>query len=141
MSLLAGTWDVTAATEKFLARLGTAFFGTVWVGGCKNWFTSQLLRPSDRVVADRLWFAARLVDHVDGHPAESTRGTHNGLCGGTSLSTFIRALASGASAHPVSRQEARMISGRTTLIAHIGYPTETFKAPLIYNPYFGEGGD
>jgi shikimate dehydrogenase len=22
------------------------------------------------------------------------------------------------------------------LIAHIGYPTETFKAPLIYNPYF-----
>lgn len=29
-----------------------------------------------------------------------------------------------------------MISGSTTLIAHIGYPTETFKAPLIYNPYF-----
>jgi shikimate dehydrogenase len=27
-------------------------------------------------------------------------------------------------------------SGSTTLIAHIGYPTETFKAPLIYNPYF-----
>jgi len=27
-----------------------------------------------------------------------------------------------------------MISGRTTLIAHIGYPTETFKAPMIYNP-------
>jgi shikimate dehydrogenase len=29
-----------------------------------------------------------------------------------------------------------MISGKTTLIAHIGYPTESFKAPLIYNPYF-----
>jgi shikimate dehydrogenase len=29
-----------------------------------------------------------------------------------------------------------MISGRTTLIAHVGYPTESFKAPLIYNPYF-----
>ena len=29
-----------------------------------------------------------------------------------------------------------MINGRTTLIAHLGYPTETFKAPLIYNPYF-----
>lgn len=29
-----------------------------------------------------------------------------------------------------------MISGRTTLIAHIGYPTEAFKAPLIYNPWF-----
>jgi shikimate dehydrogenase len=33
-----------------------------------------------------------------------------------------------------------MISGRTTLIAHIGYPTETFKAPLIYNPYFKKAG-
>jgi len=29
-----------------------------------------------------------------------------------------------------------MISGKTTLIAHIGYPIETFKAPLIYNPWF-----
>ena len=29
-----------------------------------------------------------------------------------------------------------MISGKTTLIAHIGYPTEAFKAPLIYNPWF-----
>jgi hypothetical protein len=33
-----------------------------------------------------------------------------------------------------------MISGRTTLIARIGYPTETFKAPLIYNPYFEKAG-
>jgi len=33
-----------------------------------------------------------------------------------------------------------MISGTTTLIAHIGYPTETFKAPLIYNPYFEKAG-
>ena len=29
-----------------------------------------------------------------------------------------------------------MISGKTTLIGHIGYPTEAFKAPLIYNPWF-----
>ncbi|QJY48924.1 shikimate dehydrogenase family protein [Pseudonocardia broussonetiae] len=29
-----------------------------------------------------------------------------------------------------------MISGKTTLIAHIGYPTFAFKAPLIYNPWF-----
>ena len=29
-----------------------------------------------------------------------------------------------------------MISGKTTLIAHIGYPTEAFNAPLIYNPWF-----
>jgi shikimate dehydrogenase len=33
-----------------------------------------------------------------------------------------------------------MISGRTTLIAHIGYPIETFKAPLIYNPWFDAHG-
>lgn len=28
------------------------------------------------------------------------------------------------------------ISGRTRLIAHLGYPTESFRAPMIYNPYF-----
>ena len=33
-----------------------------------------------------------------------------------------------------------MISGKTTLIAHIGYPTESFKAPLIYNPWFEGAG-
>ena len=33
-----------------------------------------------------------------------------------------------------------MISGTTTLIAHIGYPTDTFKSPLIYNPYFEKAG-
>ena len=33
-----------------------------------------------------------------------------------------------------------MISGKTTLIAHIGYPTESFKAPLIYNPWFEKKG-
>jgi shikimate dehydrogenase len=33
-----------------------------------------------------------------------------------------------------------MINGRTTLIAHIGYPTESFKAPLIYNPWFETKG-
>src|SRR6516225_5913474 len=34
-----------AATEKFLARLGAAFPGTVWVGGCKNWYTSRQPNP------------------------------------------------------------------------------------------------
>ena len=29
-----------------------------------------------------------------------------------------------------------MITGKTELIAHIGYPTHSFKAPMIYNPYF-----
>src|ERR1700681_1074841 len=33
-----------------------------------------------------------------------------------------------------------MISGKTTLIAHVGYPTEAFKAPLIYNPWFEKAG-
>jgi shikimate dehydrogenase len=33
-----------------------------------------------------------------------------------------------------------MITERTTLIAHIGYPTHSFKAPMIYNPYFEKAG-
>ncbi|MBK9702391.1 MAG: shikimate dehydrogenase [Betaproteobacteria bacterium] len=33
-----------------------------------------------------------------------------------------------------------MISGKTRLIAHVGYPTESFKAPLIYNPWFEKNG-
>ncbi|MBT2325813.1 ThiF family adenylyltransferase [Variovorax paradoxus] len=32
------------------------------------------------------------------------------------------------------------ISGKTTLIAHLGYPTESFKAPMIYNPWFEQQG-
>lgn len=33
-----------------------------------------------------------------------------------------------------------MIDGTTKLIAHIGYPTESFKSPMIYNPYFEKHG-
>jgi shikimate dehydrogenase len=33
-----------------------------------------------------------------------------------------------------------MISGKTVLIAHLGYPTEAFKAPMIYNPWFESKG-
>ena len=33
-----------------------------------------------------------------------------------------------------------MISGKTTLIAHLGYPTESFKASYIYNPWFDQQG-
>jgi shikimate dehydrogenase len=29
-----------------------------------------------------------------------------------------------------------LINGHTELIAHIGWPTHAFKAPMIYNPYF-----
>ena len=38
------------------------------------------------------------------------------------------------SAHGIS------INGNTQLIAHIGYPTHTFKSPMIYNPYFASAG-
>jgi shikimate dehydrogenase len=33
-----------------------------------------------------------------------------------------------------------MISGNTTLIAHLGYPTHTFMSPLICNPWFDKNG-
>ena len=33
-----------------------------------------------------------------------------------------------------------MITGLTEIIAHIGYPTHTFKSPMIYNPYFEGAG-
>lgn len=33
-----------------------------------------------------------------------------------------------------------MITGTTQLIAHLGYPTESFKAPMIYNPWFEKRG-
>jgi shikimate dehydrogenase len=33
-----------------------------------------------------------------------------------------------------------MISGHTELIAHIGFPTHSFKSPMIYNPWFDSVG-
>ena len=33
-----------------------------------------------------------------------------------------------------------MISGTTTLLAHLGYPTHTFKSSLICNPWFDKNG-
>ncbi len=33
-----------------------------------------------------------------------------------------------------------MIRGTTSLIAHIGYPTHSFKSSMIYNPYFERAG-
>jgi len=33
-----------------------------------------------------------------------------------------------------------MIGGATTLIVHLGFPTESFKASMIYNPYFEKAG-
>src|SRR4029450_9432398 len=39
-----------------------------------------------------------------------------------------------------SERKPPVIRGTTTLIAHIGYPTATFKAPMVYNPYFEQAG-
>jgi shikimate dehydrogenase len=33
-----------------------------------------------------------------------------------------------------------MINGNTEIIAHIGYPTHSFKSPMIYNPWFEKAG-
>jgi shikimate dehydrogenase len=33
-----------------------------------------------------------------------------------------------------------MIDGETILIVHLGYPTKSFRAPMIYNPYFEKIG-
>jgi shikimate dehydrogenase len=33
-----------------------------------------------------------------------------------------------------------MINGKTLLVPHIGYPTGTFRAPMIYNPWFEARG-
>jgi len=33
-----------------------------------------------------------------------------------------------------------MLNGDTTIIAHIGYPTTTFKSSMIYNPWFEKRG-
>jgi len=33
-----------------------------------------------------------------------------------------------------------MITGKTEVIAHLGYPTEAFKSPAIYNPWFEDKG-
>ena len=33
-----------------------------------------------------------------------------------------------------------MITGRTAVIGHLGWPTEAFKAPMIYNPWFEAEG-
>jgi hypothetical protein len=33
-----------------------------------------------------------------------------------------------------------MITGKTRLIVHLGYSTESFKAPMIYNPWVRDEG-
>ena len=33
-----------------------------------------------------------------------------------------------------------LVTGLTELIAHIGFPTHAFKAPMIYNPWFEKAG-
>jgi shikimate dehydrogenase len=40
----------------------------------------------------------------------------------------------------LATQATMQITGHTELIAHLGYPTHAFKAPMIYNPYFESAG-
>jgi shikimate dehydrogenase len=46
----------------------------------------------------------------------------------------------GASLAGSERVDSTVLDGSTRIIAHIGYPTLAFKAPLIYNPYFASIG-
>jgi shikimate dehydrogenase len=39
-------------------------------------------------------------------------------------------------APPAARRGLTMLDGDTRIIAHVGWPTHSFKAPMIYNPYF-----
>jgi shikimate dehydrogenase len=39
-----------------------------------------------------------------------------------------------------SLQAEGVINGNTLLVPHIGYPTGTFRAPMIYNPWFEQRG-
>src|SRR5215207_1751226 len=41
---------------------------------------------------------------------------------------------------PYKDMGGAMITGRTEIIAHLGYPTESFTAPMIYNPWFEQRG-
>jgi len=38
------------------------------------------------------------------------------------------------------RHQGISINGNTQQIAHIGFPTHSFKSPMIYNPYFASAG-
>ncbi len=52
----------------------------------------------------------------------------------------LPALASGRPRRGWNRSGHKMITGTTKLIGHIGFPTESFKSPMIYNPYFEREG-
>src|SRR5690606_16608876 len=41
---------------------------------------------------------------------------------------------------PMNHRTPATINGHTELIAHIGFPTHSFKSPMIYNPYFEHAG-
>ena len=64
---------------------------------------------------------------------------------GRSISSFAGWLVGGVCLQFLPWPNARkgqsiVISGKTLLIAHLGFPTETFKSPLIYNPFFEKSG-
>ena len=67
-----------------------------------------------------------------GHSEDSVHDT------GAHLGLVI--VVSNALAFPSPRVLDIMISGKTRVIAHLGFPTEAFKAPMIYNPWFEKRG-
>lgn len=41
---------------------------------------------------------------------------------------------------PSNHAERPAITGTTSIVAHIGWPTHAFKAPMVYNPWFAHAG-
>jgi shikimate dehydrogenase len=60
------------------------------------------------------------------------------------MSSFAGTLVGWLQSNPpwlsAQRGLSTVISGKTLLIAHLGFPTEAFKSPLIYNPFFEKAG-
>lgn len=52
--------------------------------------------------------------------------------------TFLAGGAAASTSSPL--RPAPALSGLTRLVAHVGWPTATFKSPMIYNPFFESVG-
>jgi shikimate dehydrogenase len=60
--------------------------------------------------------------------------------GGRSSNSNEPALHRLARTAPPQGNSTAMLNGSTRIIAHVGYPTTTFKSPMIYNPWFDKRG-
>ena len=61
-------------------------------------------------------------------------------CSGCPGNDGIQGLTRSSAGVGSKRRRHSMITGKTRIIAHLGYPTESFKVPMIYNPYFEKHG-